>query len=169
MMRGVALGRAFKRLGFATLVLSLAPAVGAQPTGTIEGVVADVTGSPLPGVVVTVTGSGVRQEHVTGRNGAYVAAGLAPGDYVVAAALPGFETAEVTVSVGTEGIETVPIQLQISRLIEAVSVVAEEPRPFARNIVAEPMMRQQSNITNITSVTDNPARGVHPGGRRLRF
>ncbi len=155
MMRGTVLWRAFERLGLATLVLSLAPAVGAQPTGTIEGVVADVTGSPLPGVVVTVTGSGVHQEHVTGRNGAYVAAGLAPGDYVVAAALPGFETAEVTVSVGTGGVETVPIQLQISRLIEAVSVVAEEPRPFARNIVAEPMMRQQSNITNITSVTDN--------------
>ena len=131
-----------------------APA-GTQAAGSIEGVVVDVTGSPLPGVVVTVTGDGVRQEHVTGANGAYQAAGLAPGDYVVTAALTGFETFEIPVSVGAGTVETVPIQLQISRLLETVSVVAEEPRPFARNIVAEPMMRQQSSITSVSSVADN--------------
>ena len=131
-----------------------APA-GTQTAGSIEGVVVDVTGSPLPGVVVAVTGDGVRQEHVTGADGAYQAAGLAPGDYVVTAALPGFETFEIPVSVGAGAAEAVPIQLQISRLLETVSVVAEEPRPFARNIVAEPMMRQQSSITSVTSVADN--------------
>ena len=114
--------------------------------------------------MVTVTGDGMRQEHVTGADGAYQAAGLAPGDYVVTAALPGFETFEIPVSVGAGAAETVPIQLQISRFLEAVSVVAEEPRPFARNIVAEPMMRQQSSITSVTSMAGQPARGVHPGG-----
>ena len=141
--------------GVAAVLLSWPATAAAQPTGTVEGTVVDITGNALPGVVVTVTGAGVRQEHVTGRNGAYTAAGLPPGDYVVTAALPGFETVEVPVSVGEGAVETVPIQLQISRLLEAVSVVAEEPRPFARNIVAEPMMRQQSSITNVTAVTDN--------------
>ena len=138
-----------------TATSAAAALAGTQIAGSIEGVVADVTGNPLPGVVVAVTGDGVRQEHVTGADGAYQAAGLAPGDYVVTAALTGFETFEIPVSVGAGAAETVPIQLQISRFLEAVSVVAEEPRPFARNIVAEPMMRQQSSITSVTSVVDN--------------
>ncbi len=138
-----------------TATSAAAAPAGTQIAGSIEGVVADVTGNPLPGVVVAVTGDGVRQEHVTGADGAYQAAGLAPGDYVVTAALTGFETFEIPVSVGAGAAETVPIQLQISRFLEAVSVVAEEPRPFARNIVAEPMMRQQSSITSVTSVADN--------------
>ena len=138
-----------------TATSAAAAPAGTQIAGSIEGVVADVTGNPLPGVVVTVTGDGMRQEHVTGADGAYQAAGLAPGDYVVTAALTGFEIFEIPVSVGAGAAETVPIQLQISRFLEAVSVVAEEPRPFARNIVAEPMMRQQSSITSVTSVADN--------------
>ena len=40
-------------------------------------------------------------------------------------------------------------------LIKTISVVAEEPRTFARNIVPEPMMLQQSNITTVTAVVDN--------------
>ena len=138
-----------------TATSAAAVPAGTQIAGSIEGVVADVTGNPLPGVVVAVTGDGVRQEHVTGADGAYQAAGLAPGDYVVTAALTGFEIFEIPVSVGAGAAETVPIQLQISRFLEAVSVVAEEPRPFARNIVAEPMMRQQSSITSVTSMADN--------------
>ena len=127
-----------------------------QTTGSIEGVVVDVTGSPLPGVVVTVTGDGVRQEHVTGADGAYT--GRRPGAgrlrrHGHAAGFRDLQRLPVSVSAGAA--ETVPIQLQISRLLETVSVVAEEPRPFARNIVAEPMMRQQSSITSVTSVADN--------------
>ena len=105
--------------------------------------------------MVTVTGPGVRAERVTDADGAYVAAGLAAGDYVVTAMLPGFETAEVPASVRAGATETVPIVLQITRLLETVSVIAEEPRIFARNVVAEPMLRQQSNITSVTSVVDN--------------
>ena len=63
------------RLGIATALLSLsvAAAASAQTAGTIEGSVVDANGSPLPGVVVTVSGPGVRQEHVTGADGAYTA------------------------------------------------------------------------------------------------
>ena len=121
----------------------------------IDGAVVDANGNPLPGVVVTVAGPGVRQEHVTGVDGAYTAAGLAAGDYVVTAALPGFETVETPVSVQASATASVPITLQIARLLATVSVVAEEPRIFARNIVAAPMRLQQSNITSVTSVADN--------------
>ena len=154
------------RLAIAAVLLSLsATALGAgQTTGSIEGAIVDPNGSPLPGVVVTVIGPGGRQEHVTGADGAYMAAGLAAGDYVVTAALPGFEAVEVPVSLGAGATETVPIVLQIMRLLETVSVVAEEPRIFARNVVAEPMRLQQSNITSVTSVVDNlPGVSVQEG------
>ena len=140
------------------LALSLSATAGtavAQPAGAIEGSVVDANGSPLPGVVVTVTGPGGSAEHVTGGDGRYTAAGLAAGDYVVTAVLSGFETADLAVSVGEGATQADPLVLQIARRLETVSVVAEEPRIFARNIVAEPMMLQQSNITAVTSVVDN--------------
>ncbi|MYD72371.1 MAG: TonB-dependent receptor [Acidobacteria bacterium] len=127
----------------------------AQPAGAIEGAVVDANGSPLPGVVVTVTGPGVREERVTGGDGSYAVADLAAGDYVVTAILPGFDTVELPVSVEAGATQTVPVVLQVARRLETVSVVAEEPRIFARNLVAEPMMLQQSNITSVTSVVDN--------------
>ena len=116
------------------LSLSATALAAGQTTGSIEGAIVDPNGSPLPGVVVTVTGPGGRQEHVTDADGADRVAGLAPGDYVVTAALPGFEAVEIPVSLGVGATETVPIVLQIMRLLETVSVVAEEPRIFARNI-----------------------------------
>ena len=145
------------RLAIAALLLSLSATViaAAQTTGSIDGAVVDANGNPLPGVVVTVAGPGVRQEHVTGVDGAYTAAGLAAGDYVVTAVLPGFETAETPVSVRAGATESVSTTLQIARLLETVSVVADEPRIFASNVVAEPMLLQQSNIASVTSVVDN--------------
>ena len=151
--------RGFHRGLLAAVLLSLsataAVTAAVQTTGAIEGAVVDANGNPLPGVVVTVAGPGGREERVTGADGTYAAAGLAAGDYVVTAMLPGFETVETSVSVGTGATATVPIVLQIARLLETISVVSEEPRTFARNIVSQPMRLQQSNITSVTSVVDN--------------
>ena len=152
------------RLAIAAVLLSATATAAVQTTGTIEGVVVDANGNPLPGVTVTVTGPGERQERMTDADGAYASAALAAGDYVVTAFLPGFETTETSVSVATGAAEDVRIVLQVARLLEAVTVVAEEPRTFARNIVSQPMMRQQSNITSVTSVVDNlPGVSVQEG------
>ena len=137
------------------LSLSAAATAAAQTTGSIEGTVVDQTGIALPGVLVTVAGPGPRQEHVTGTDGTYMAASLVAGEYVVTARLPGYETVDLTVSLRAGATETVPIELIMVFLLETVSVVAEEPRTFARNIVPEPMMLQQSNITTVTAVVDN--------------
>ena len=50
------------RFAVAALLLSLlvAASAAAQPAGSIEGAVVDANGNPLPGVVVTVAGPGVR-------------------------------------------------------------------------------------------------------------
>ena len=70
---------------------------------------------------------------------------------------------ELPVSVTAGAVATVPIVLQFWRL-DALTVVAEEPRVFSRNFVTEPMMRQQSSITGVTSVVDNlPGVSVQEG------
>ena len=151
--------------GRAVLLLALsAAATTAQQTGTIRGTVADVSGNALPGVSVTVTGTDVSEQAVTDSAGTYVFAGLAGGDYVVTATLFGYASLELPVSVGPGAIETVPVVLEPVFRLSPLSVVAEEPTVFARNFVAEPMMRQQSSITAVTSVIDNlPGVSVQEG------
>ncbi len=140
----------------ATLAVLIAPSpVSGQPHGAVQGTVMDAPGGALPGVVVTLTGPDGPRESVTDATGAFAFAALPAGDYAVAAALPGFAASETAVTVQAGATATVALVLEIERLLETVSVVAEEPRIFARNVVAEPMMLQQSNITSVTSVVDN--------------
>ena len=158
--------KAVARPAVATLLLALlaAGSATAQQTGTIRGTVVDVSGNALPDVSVTVTGSDVREQAVTDTAGIYEFTGLAAGDYVVTATLFGYASPELQVSVGAGAVETVPVVLEPVFRLNPLSVVAEEPTVFARNFVAEPMMRQQSSITAVTSVIDNlPGVSVQEG------
>ena len=154
------------RLTIPALLLSLlaAATATAQTTGTIEGAVVDQNGTPLPGVSVTVTVSGVRQEVVTGADGAYEFTDLAAGDYLVTATLAGFAPGEYPVSVEAGAVATKPIVLLVVWRLDPIVVIPDEPRVFAINLVAEPMMRQQSSITSVTAVVDNlPGVSVQEG------
>ena len=146
-----------RRLAVACLLLSslLAAPSAARTAGSIEGVVVDENGLPLPGVRVTVSGPGERRELVTGDDGAWTASGLSPGEYLVRAALPQFRAEGVRVPVEAGAAAPVRVVMQRAWQLASVSVVAEEPRTFASNVVAEPMIRQQSSITSVTSVVDN--------------
>ena len=135
----------------------------AQSTGAIEGAVADAAGGALPGVVVTAAGPEAR-EGVTGAAGEFAFAALPPGDYLVSAALPGFAAGEASVSVRAGAAASVRIVLEIERLLESVSVIAEAPATFATNVVAEPMREQQAAITSVMAVVDNlPGVSVQEG------
>ena len=148
----------------ALLFLVTAASATAQATGTVRGTVVDAAGNPLPGVVVRATTSGVDTEVVTDAEGAYEFTDLAAGDYVLTTTLFGLAPREIRISVGAGTVETVPIVLEPGFGLEPLSVVAEEPTVFARNVVAEPMIRQQSNITAVTSVADNlPGVSVQEG------
>ena len=140
--------------------------VSAQSTGVIEGSVADAAGGALPGVTVNRTGPLAPPSalQVTGLDGRFTFGMLADGDYTVVLVLPGFETQEIAATVAAGAPVSLEVVLEIERLMESVTVVAEEPRIFATNVVAEPMLLQQSSITAVTSVVDNlPGVSVQEG------
>ncbi len=135
-----------------------------QSTGALDGTVADAAGGAFPGAVVTVAGPEARQEIVTGSGGEFAFGALPAGDYVVSAALPGFGPSEIAVAVPAGGTVTVPLVLEIERRLETVSVIAETPTTFASNVVAAPMLEQQSDITSVMAVVDNlPGVSVQEG------
>ena len=149
--------------GGALLLVTASPSA-AQSPGAIDGTVADAAGGALPGVVVTATGPEARRETVTGAGGEFAFTELASGDYVVTVALPGFATSETVVAVPAGATVTVPFVLEIERLLETVSVIAETPTTFASNVVAAPMLAQQPDITSVMAVVDNlPGISVQEG------
>ena len=116
-------------------------------TGTV---VSDETGEPLSGVTVVIDGTFIGT--ITDQEGMY-AIDLRTIDDVLVFSFVGFRTERRTVSLG---VTTINVRMQLDVVqMEEISIVGEEPKIFASNVVAAPMIRQQSSITNITSVVDN--------------
>ena len=118
---------------------------------TVSGtVVSDETGDALPGTTVVIEGTSIGT--MTDQGGAYSIDLRSPEDILIFSFV-GFQTKRLTIS---PSVTTLDVRLQPSVVgLEGISVVAEEPRIFASNVVAEPMILQQSNITSVTSVVDN--------------
>jgi iron complex outermembrane receptor protein len=102
--------------------------------GAIEGIVRDTSGGVLPGVAVRVTRQpGPGLEAVTSADGIYRLASLAPGTYMVEAALDGFDTASTRVAVA-EGLIHADLTLAPSRLSESVVVTARRVEEAAQDV-----------------------------------
>ena len=113
-------------------------------------VVSDETGEALPGAIVVIEGTFIGT--VTDQDGAYSIDIRSPEDILVFSFV-GYRTMRLEIN---PGVTTLDARLQPSAVgLEGISVVGEEPRIFASNVVAEPMLQQQSNITSVTSVVDN--------------
>ena len=113
-------------------------------------VVSAETGDTLPGTTVVVEGTSIGT--MTDQDGAYSIDLRSPEDMLIFSFV-GFRTKRLAIR---PGVTTLDVRLEPSVVgLEGISVVAEEPRIFASNVVAEPMIRQQSNITSVTSVVDN--------------
>ena len=78
----------------ALVMVAGGPVVWAQTTATIQGTISDGTGSPLPGVQVTITGSQGSGTAITDPRGSYTVPGLPPGTYRMTASLNGFAPGE---------------------------------------------------------------------------
>ncbi len=149
--------RRFQDACLVALLALLPSLLAAQPTGSIAGRVVDSTGSALPGATVSLIGAGPAAEGplITAADGSFAFENVPAGDYLVEAALSGFEPRGEPVSVEADAVARLDLMLEISRLMESITVVAEEPRSFATNVVAEPMVAQQSPISSVLAVVDN--------------
>ncbi len=63
-------------------------------TGTVRGTMTDDSGAVIPAANVTLTGNGVTKTAQTQADGTYMFQGLAPGQYTVKVAFPGFAPVE---------------------------------------------------------------------------
>ena len=114
----------------AVLIVGGAAHAQTVQTGTVSGVVQDSTGAMLPGVTVTLTSNsqGTVRSAVTDQNGHYVFPGVPVGQYRVAAALQGFQTAEAKENlVETSKTTNVSFTLGLGTLSDVVQVVGETP------------------------------------------
>ena len=124
------------RIAVAALLLLVASgtAFAQLQTGNLYGTVTDDQGSALPGVTVTLSGSGAPQVQVTNAQGQFRFLGLAPGSYALKAELEGFSTIDypnIVINVG----RNTNIEVKLSAAVEdVITVTAESPLLDERRI-----------------------------------
>ena len=123
-----------KRLVILLSVLLIAvtgPAFAQSTTGTIEVIVTDSSGAPLPGVTVTASASdtNTRRTEVTGTDGTATLVSLQPSTrYTVESSLEGFGKAQNTnVLVRSAQTATVRVTLTMASVSESITVTADAP------------------------------------------
>ncbi len=98
----------------------------APQTGTVEGVVTDPSGTPLPGVTVTLQSERGAKTVASGAEGEYRFGLLVPGDYTVRAAMEGMQSqpAAAPLEAGTRLVRN----LQLAAITEeTITVISEAP------------------------------------------
>jgi carboxypeptidase family protein/TonB-dependent receptor-like protein len=141
-------------MGWVLMILLVAVSASAQQgTTELRGRVVDPQGSVLPGVTVVVRNqeTGMFRETASGPDGAFIASGLVPGTYQVAAELQGFkkfERKDLRLEVGkTSSIE---ISMSVGSLEETITVHAESPlvdvtsKEIGGNITSETIVKLPS-------------------------
>ncbi|MEQ1910724.1 MAG: TonB-dependent receptor [Vicinamibacterales bacterium] len=131
----------FRRVFTYVAVLALllvAPHVvqGQQTTGTVTGVVRDSSGGAIPGATVQlrVEGSNTPREATTDAQGVFEISGLAAGQYEVSAALDGFDTSTVRVSVIAGQSIPADVTLSPARFSQSVVVTARRTEEVAQDV-----------------------------------
>src|SRR5688572_4859892 len=120
--------RAGAALAIAALSLVPSPVTAQALYGAIVGTVADESGAAVPGVTVsaTNTGTGLKVDAVTDRDGSYAFRNLLPGVYDLSAAIQGFrEIRQTGIPVSAGNPVRFDLKLEVGALAEAVNVVAE--------------------------------------------
>jgi Family of unknown function (DUF6519)/Carboxypeptidase regulatory-like domain len=133
--------------------------VRATPNG-IFGLVRDVTGAPLAGIVVTLTGAGVSRTATTDAQGQFRFPGLAPGIYTVQAAGAPSET--VTVSPGPGG----PVRL-VREIPGIGGVFASRLEQEGVTTVSELAALPPARLATILNVSEDRAGGFIEAARAL--
>ena len=136
------------------------PSFAQVDKGSIEAIVLDQSGSPLPGVTVTVARPevGYQTVLVTDASGIAIAPALTPGTYTVSFSLEGFapmKTAPMTLRIGQNARVNVTLQQAASETIQVVGdvpLVDVHKIDSSTNIVPEQIESlpvQDRNVENL--------------------
>lgn len=112
----------------AVLLVAL-PVAAQEQRGSIEGVVKDVQGGVLPGVMVEARSAqsvGVSRS-VTDSLGVFRFPALPPGSYEFSATLPGFSPAKATAVVSLGQLLKVDLTMRVAGMSESLQVTGEAP------------------------------------------
>src|SRR3954468_8459290 len=137
----------------AVLLFAAAPLLAQQGTTELRGRVADAQGGILPGVAVVVRNqaTGFSRETVSGSDGSFIASGLVPGTYEVAAELQGFkkfDRKDLVLEVGKTS--TIEVKMEAGGIEQTVNVSAESPlvdvtsKEIGGNITSETLVQLPS-------------------------
>ncbi len=153
-----------RKLGFATLLLSLAlPVAAAGKPGSISGYVRDSAGVPQMGAVVEILRSATSALKVfTDENGHYLATGLVPGRYSIRVSMPSF-LPSVRERIGLAPGTTQLVNFTLSTIFEAFQIAPtrnateeDDWKWTLRSVVNRPILR----------VLDDPNLALASGEKR---
>ena len=140
------------------LILLVSNEVTAQDTVSGTVTVAE-TNEPLSNVTVIIAGTFIGT--TTDANGAYSIDLRSPRDVLVFSFV-GFRTQRLSVSQGATTLDVV-LEPDVVTL-EEISVVTDELRTYASNVVSDVMIRHQAAVTSVAAVVDNlPGVSVQEG------
>src|SRR6516165_753940 len=91
-------------------------------TGTIRGVMTDDSGAVIPAANVALTGKGISKTAQTQADGTYTFPNLAPGQYTVKVAFPGFAPVNKQVDVTAGKSFDLPIQMVVAAEKQEITV-----------------------------------------------
>jgi len=124
-------------------------------TGTISGVVRDISGAVIPGVMVTAkhTESGLTRTALTNETGAYSVQFLPVGAYEITAELAGFKQQVrrgINLVVGQEAV--VNLTLEVGTVAETITVTGEAP-------IVNTTLSSTAGLVNESQIKDLPLNG----------
>ncbi len=119
----------FRAVICALPALALPGAALAQFSASLQGTVTDPSGAVVANAVVTITqtDTNTKRTATTSGGGAYAFGSLAPGNYTVEVAAPGFQTTQVAATLTTEQQAGVNIKLNVGNDTTQVQVTAQGP------------------------------------------
>jgi hypothetical protein len=135
--------RNFFLLACFTVLLANRP-LYAQFNSTIEGIVTDQSGAPVPDAKVAIkqVETGIEKNVITNSAGYYVFPSLPPGNYTLTVTAPGFEKlVQGNVTLQPSRVQNVPIKLTVGAITTSVSVTSAPP----------PVQTDEANITSVIS------------------
>jgi Carboxypeptidase regulatory-like domain/TonB dependent receptor len=142
------------------LCLSFFPVIvlAQRGTGTVTGIVTDLTGGAVIGATVEVRSIATNAERqtVSTSSGLYSIPGLLPGTYTVSVEAPGFAPYDQAVQIAVDAIVSVDVHLKVGQEIRSMEVAAEsgaEPETQTQTLSEVVDSRQ---ITELPTLTRDP-------------